>query len=260
MTQSIFKRYIFSGIVLFGIAGQWSSTVQAVALYDATVEADLVVTTTDPGLVLSPAIGFVDFYEDVTPASQSSDAFADADFFSTAKGFTAYAHADGMAVPGGVASDTTVVESYGESFAFMDLFFFNQGTQTLQVDLYIDYLWDYTLSVDSLLYEFAGIELFLEFEIDGIFTSLVDLTAVASPGGSDFGGGLELFSFDLDPLGFSTFSMNLIAGGSAESTVPLPVSEPKGLVLMLLALLVVGYRGRRRDGDKIAPERSLCAG
>ncbi len=119
----------------------------------------------------------------MTPSSPGSDAFGDAGFFSTPDGFSAYAHADGIAVPSGAGGDTTVVESFGEAYAFMDVEFFNGGADTLTVYFFIDYLWDWSLGVDSEALEFAGLDLFLELEIDGVFTTLVDISTFAAPGG-----------------------------------------------------------------------------
>jgi hypothetical protein len=221
----------------------FTSPAHSVALYDATIEADLVITTDHQDLVISPAFGFADFFSDVTPAGPGSDAFGDADFFSTPSGFSAYAHADGIATPTGMGGDTVVVESYGESYAFLDVDFFNLGADALSVDFFVDYLWDWTLGVDSEVWEFAGLDLYLALEIDGIFTSLVDILVSADPAGSDFGGGLDLFSLEIDPFGFSTLSMLLVASGSADSTVPVP--EPSGIFLLLLGLAAIGTtRGR----------------
>ena len=248
MNRTLINRILAPGMMILSLSSGllFSSTAQSVALYDATIEADLVITTFDPDLVISPAFGFTDFFADVTPSSPSSDAFGDADFFSTPDGFSAYAHADGIAVPSGDGGDTTVVESFGEAYAFMDVEFFNGGADALTVDFFIDYLWDWSLSVDSEALEFAGLDLFLEFEIDGVFTNLVDISTFAAPGSSDFGGGLELFSIDLDPFGFSTISMDLIASGSADSTVPISVPEPAPLALMMLGLAAFGIRRGHR--------------
>ncbi|MCU7806294.1 MAG: PEP-CTERM sorting domain-containing protein [Candidatus Thiodiazotropha sp. (ex Semelilucina semeliformis)] len=244
MNRSLINRILAPGMMMLTLTSGllFSSTAQSVALYDATIEADLVVTTIDPDLIITPAFGFTDFFSDVTPASPGSDAFGDADFFSTPDGFSAFAHADGIAVPSGSGGETTVVESFGEAFAFMDVEFFNSGFDSITVDFFVDYLWDWSLSVDSEVLEFSGLDLFLEVEVDGLFTTLVDVSTFAAPAGSDFGGGLDLFSFDIDPYGFSTLSMDLIASGSADSTVPVSVPEPAPLALMVMGLAALGLR------------------
>lgn len=247
MKTKLFKPYSAPGILMliFSIGILFTSPVHSIAFYDATVEADLVITTNHPDLVINPAFGFADFFSDVSPANPSSDAFGDADFFSTPTGFSAYAHADGIAVPSGAAGDSVVVESLGEAFAFMDVEFFNAGADTLTVDFFVDYLWDWSLGVDSQIWDFAGLDLYLALEIDGIFTTLVDIVTFADPAGSDFGGSLDLFSFELDPYGFSTLSMLLIASGSADSTVPTAAPAPASLFLMLLGLVIVGASRHR---------------
>lgn len=247
MTKTLFKQYTVPGMLMLALASGLlvSQAAHSVALYDASVEANLVITTNNPDLVVNSAIGFTDFFADVSPAGPGSDAFGDADFFSTPNGFSAYAHADGTAVASGASGDTVVVESYGESYAFMDVEFLNAGANTLTVNFFVDYLWDWALGVDSQALEFAGLDLYLAMEIDGIFTTLVDIITSATPAGSDSGGSLDLFSFELDPYGFSTLSMLLIASGSADSTVPTAVPEPGALVLMLLGLIAMGLSRRR---------------
>ena len=242
MKHRYLEQYCSRGIsMLLLCAGLFcAAPAHSVAFYDATIEADLVITTNHQDLVINPAFGFTDFFSDVSQANLGSDAFGDADFFSTPSGFSAYAHADGVAVPSGAQGDTVVVESYGEAFAFMDVELFNAGASALSVDFFVDYLWDWSLGVGSELWEFAGLDLYLELEIDGIFLALVDILAIAQPGDSDFGGGLDLFSFEINPYGFSTLSMLLVAGGSAESTVLAAVPEPASLLLLVYGFVAFG--------------------
>jgi hypothetical protein len=105
------------------------------------------------------------------------------------------------------------------------------------VDFTVDYFWDWGLSVDSLLNESASLDLVLEIGIDGLFTTLLDVSSIANPAASDFGLGSDLFSFQLGS-GFSTLTMNLFAKGLATVAVP----EPSSLTLMMLGLAVFGFR------------------
>ena len=113
MQRSLCNRYLAPGLFMLLTSGlMFTSPAHSLAFYDASIEANLTITTQNPELLVSPAFGFTDYFADVYPAGPGTDAFGDADFFSTPDGFSAYAHADGIAVPGGLPGDTVVVDVY----------------------------------------------------------------------------------------------------------------------------------------------------
>lgn len=236
MNKSLLNRHTTPCLMILALSSGilFSPGAQSVALYNSTVDATLGITTSNSNLLFGSATGTADFFQTDPLPNLLSDAFGDAVFFDTGDGFAASVIADGTAAlaPG---DTTATVESFGQVSASLNVF--NVGPDPILVDFTVDYFWDWGLSVDSLLNESASLDLFLEIGIDGLFTTLLDVSSIANPAASDFGLGSDLFSFQLGS-GFSTLTMNLFAKGLATVAVP----EPSSLTLMMLGLAVFGFR------------------